>query len=39
VDSSSGRTRAVTAGATTVLAIIVGDTVVKGAAAVQVNSR
>ena len=39
IDSSTGRTRSVSAGATTVLAIIVGDTVVKGAAAVQVNTR
>lgn len=39
VDSSTGRTRGVTGGATTVVAIIVGDTVIKGAAAVQVNSR
>jgi len=39
IDSSTGRTRGVSAGATTVLAIIVGDTVVKGAAAIVVNPR
>jgi uncharacterized protein YjdB len=39
IDSSTGRTRGVSAGATTILAIIVGDTAVKGTAAVQVNSR
>jgi uncharacterized protein YjdB len=39
VDSTTGKTRGVGAGATTVLAIIVGDTAEKGAAAVQVNAR
>jgi hypothetical protein len=37
VDSTTGKVRGVGTGATTVLAIIVGDTAVKGAAAVQVN--
>jgi uncharacterized protein YjdB len=37
IDSMTGRARGIATGATTVLAIIVGDTVIKGAAAVQVN--
>ncbi len=39
VDSTTGKARGVGAGLTTVLAIVVGDTLIKGAAAVQVNPR
>jgi len=39
VDSLSGRVRALAPGQGTIIATIVGDSLVKGAAAVQVNAR